>query len=90
MLNRDNPVISYSQCDKTQECQNHQCFFKRRDFYGLSPWATAYGSFHGERNEQDDLHDKLHAESGPTIFPTLGVTIGTNTIYVYCESFKKE
>jgi hypothetical protein len=90
MLNKDNPVIGYSQCDKTKECQNHQCFFKRRDFHGLSPWATAYGSFYGEYNEQDKLHDEITQKYGECIFPKLDVTVGTNVIYVICNSFQKE
>jgi len=37
---------TFNGCPKVSQCQNHNCFFKIRDFHGISVWATAYTSFY--------------------------------------------
>ena len=94
MLNRSiltsGPVSTVSKCDRVKECNNNQCFFRRRDIFGISPWAMAYKSFNPQL-ENDDM-DKKSLETtekyGKEIFPTLDASIGTNCIYVTCRDFK--
>lgn len=90
MLNPSNgpAIINYSQCNQVDKCQNHQCFFRQRDVFGVSPWAMAYIGEEGKEMRQ--LKDEVIQKYGEMIFPEIEATIGTNAIYVVCKDYKHE
>lgn len=89
ILDNSSTILNINTCPKVMICKNHLCFFRKRDVFGRSSWAAAYGTFHGERNYMDDLSDDIDNRIGKeNIFPTWKSGSGTNCLNIYCENFK--
>jgi len=67
-------------CPFTQDCENERCFWKQRDCYGRSPWATAW-----QDPEYVKKMEEVTREHGEPYFPTWSIQTGTNCIMVYCK-----
>jgi len=79
-MSKPHEIISWSSgCDKFKECYNNQCFFKQRDSFGFQPFG-----FLGNQNQE------ITKKYGPWIVPKITADMGTNVIYVICDSFISE
>lgn len=76
------PDIIHSQCEKTKECKNDQCFFRQRDIFGRHPFL------HLNDDALAQANIAIEKEHGQAIFPSLHAEVGTNVIIVLCKDFK--
>ena len=75
--------VAFGHCPYTKECENYQCFFKRRDCHGYSPW------WNPNPDQKTIEHDNTtNNKYGEIIFPSLESSIGTNCIRIVCKNAK--
>ncbi len=67
-------------CGYTQACQNHRCFWKQRDCYGLAPFF-----YEDENGGSAAVNKEVREKYGETYFPEHKVSLGTNCMHVICK-----
>lgn len=72
-------------CPYTGECNNHQCFFKQRDYYGLSSFLSNDPE---EQNKQDELREQLIKTYGESFWPNVRLVPSTNCMHLICKDGK--